>query len=353
MRARRRRGSSCSRPLCSSSSRRSSARTRLARDRDLLPLRAHLGRDRRRDLRLRRQLGRPLVRPDQLRRGRRVRGGRDDGPARVEAGRPARPLPAPARPHGRQRPVARCSPRSSAASFALARRAAADAAVRASRRASRRSPCSRSRTTCCASGRRSAPGATTLSLVPETTDLPAGGDRRGDRDRGRLRLPAQPFRAALRATREDPPAAQAVGHRRPPPAALGVHALGRARRASRAASTSTCSARSRPTQVYLELTFLTLAMLVVGGIDEPLGRGGRGARGERARLVPQRGGAAASASAVTSTCRRARGSSILGALMALVLDPPPVGIDRRARVRRSRACAEARRVARLPEEGAA
>ena len=42
--------------------------------------------------------------------------GRDDGAARVEDRRPARPLPAPARPHDRQRRLARCSPPRSAAS---------------------------------------------------------------------------------------------------------------------------------------------------------------------------------------------------------------------------------------------
>ena len=61
----------------------------------------------------------------------------------------------------------------------------------------------------------------------------------------------------------------------------------RARRASRAASTCTCC-RSTPSRVYLDLTFVTLAMLVVGGVDEPLGRGRRRARGQRARLVPRR-----------------------------------------------------------------
>ena len=63
---------------------------RLALERGLLPERARRRRDRRLDLRLRRQLGRALLRPDQLRRRRRVRCGRDDGAARVEAGRAAR-----------------------------------------------------------------------------------------------------------------------------------------------------------------------------------------------------------------------------------------------------------------------
>ena len=109
------------------------------------------------------------------------------------------------------------------------------------------------------------PGATTLSLVPETTGplqatigalLVVGV---------RVRLPAQPARPDGGATREDPAAAQAVGisvHRQRLWAftlsgvlcgfagGLLVHMLG---------SITT-------EQVYLELTFLTLAMLVVGGI---------------------------------------------------------------------------------------
>ena len=75
-----------------------------------------------------------------------------------------------------------------------------------------------------------------------------------------------PFGRRLRATKEDPQAAQSVGHRRAPPAALRVRDQRRARRASRAACSCTSSARSRPQQVYLDLTFLTLAMLVVGGV---------------------------------------------------------------------------------------
>ena len=75
----------------------------------------------------------------------------------------------------------------------------------------------------------------------------------------------------LRASREDAAAAQAVGvnvHRQRLWAftlsgalagfagGLYVHMLG----------------SITADQVYLELTFLTLAMLVVGGVDEPLGR---------------------------------------------------------------------------------
>jgi branched-chain amino acid transport system permease protein len=108
------------------------------------------------------------------------------------------------------------------------------------------------------------PGAQTLSLVPETTDL-------GQATVGALIavLVAFLFRRSrpgrkLRASREDPPAAQAVGidiHRQRLLAftisgalagfggGLLVHQLG---------SITT-------EQVYLDLTFLTLAMLVIGG----------------------------------------------------------------------------------------
>jgi branched-chain amino acid transport system permease protein len=110
------------------------------------------------------------------------------------------------------------------------------------------------------------PGATTLSLVPETTDALQA-------TLGAIAVvlcaflyQRSPLGRKLRATREDPAAAQAVGisvHRQRLWAftlsgalagfagALYVHFLG---------SITT-------EQVYLELTFLTLAMLVVGGVS--------------------------------------------------------------------------------------
>ena len=93
----------------------------------------------------------------------------------------------------------------------------------------------------------------------------AGGDRHRRRDRGRLRVPAQPLGRSLRATREDAAAAQAAGidvHRQRLWAftlsgalaglagGLYVHMLG----------------SITADQVYLELTFVTLAMLVIGGV---------------------------------------------------------------------------------------
>lgn len=114
------------------------------------------------------------------------------------------------------------------------------------------------------------PGATTLSLIPETTDY-------WQATVGTIAViliayayQLSRFGRQLRAAREDPPAARAAGidiHRQRLWAftlsgalsgfagGLYVHLLG---------SIST-------NQVYLDLTFLTLAMLVIGGITSLLG----------------------------------------------------------------------------------
>ena len=133
------------------------------------------------------------------------------------------------------------------------------------------------------------PGATTLSLVPETTGPLQATIGALVVIARRVRLPAQPARAAA--------ARDARGRRR-------------RRRRSGSASTGSGSGRSRSParwraspaacyvhllgsitteQVYLELTFLTLAMLVVGGVTSLWGAVRRRARGQRARLVPERG----------------------------------------------------------------
>jgi branched-chain amino acid transport system permease protein len=108
------------------------------------------------------------------------------------------------------------------------------------------------------------PGATTLSLVPEAGVLQA--------TLGALTIVAIAFAyqrsrlgRLLRATREDPAAAQAVG--------VGVHAQ---RLWAFTLSGALCGLAGgllvhmlgsiTTEQVYLELTFLTLAMLVVGGL---------------------------------------------------------------------------------------
>ena len=127
------------------------------------------------------------------------------------------------------------------------------------------------------------PGATTLSLVPETT--------------GPLQATVgalivigvawlyqrSPLGRKARATREDPAAAQAVG--------ISVH---RQRLWAFTLSGALCGFAGgllvhmlgsiTTEQVYLELTFLTLAMLVVGGVTSLWGAVDRRARGQRARL---------------------------------------------------------------------
>lgn len=108
------------------------------------------------------------------------------------------------------------------------------------------------------------PGAKTLSLVPETTDLFQATVGALIAAAAAILFRRSPPGRKLRASREDPPAAQAVGiniHRQRLLAftisgalagfagGLLVHQLG---------SITT-------EQVYLDLTFLTLAMLVIGG----------------------------------------------------------------------------------------
>ena len=175
------------------------------------------------------------------------------------------------------------------------------------------------------------PGSNTFSLGARDDGPAPGGDRRRDRDRRRLRLPASRFGRLLRATREDAAAREAVGvnvHRQRLLAftlsgalagfagGLYVHMLG---------SITT-------EQMYLDLTFITLAMLVDRRHDEPLGRRRRRARGERARLVAGRGRERASTSAFTIDLPPGTRLVVLGALMALVLILRPVGHHRRPRV---------------------
>ena len=144
----------------------------------------------------------------------------------------------PARPHRRQRPLARCSLRSSGASsrwLSVSR----SCASRASPRASPPSQCSRSRTTFSATTRRSAPASTRSRRCPRRRAcwqatigalLVIGVAFAYQRSRfGRL----------LRATREDPAAASAVGvsvYRQ----RLGAFVLPARSQASPAACTSTC-----------------------------------------------------------------------------------------------------------------
>ena len=109
------------------------------------------------------------------------------------------------------------------------------------------------------------PGATTLSLVPQTTGP-------GQATVGALLVilvayayQRSRFGRQLRATREDPAAAQAVGisvHRQ----RLGAFVLSGALSGFAGGLYVHMLGSISTGQVYLELTFLTLAMLVVGGM---------------------------------------------------------------------------------------
>ena len=103
-----------------------------------------------------------------------------------------------------------CSPRAVAGVCALVVGAAADAPLgpRGGHRDLR--ACSRSRTTCCATGA-DRPGAERVLLGARDDGAAAGGARRARRDRGRVPLRRSRFGRLLRATREDPAAARAVG----------------------------------------------------------------------------------------------------------------------------------------------
>jgi branched-chain amino acid transport system permease protein len=178
------------------------------------------------------------------------------------------------------------------------------------------------------------PGATTLSLVPESGALQATV--------GALVVVAvayayqrSPLGRKARATREDPAAAQAVG--------ISVH---RQRLWAFTLSGALCGFAGgllvhmlgsiTTEQVYLELTFLTLAMLVVGGVTSLWGAvvGALAVSGLDSVL-----GNAEDGIAVGFTLDLPEGSRlvILGALMALMLILRPNGLTggRELRLRRT------------------
>ena len=131
------------------------------------------------------------------------------------------------------------------------------------------------------------PGLNTFSSVPETTGLRQAA-------LGALVVVVVAFAYSrsrfgrlLRATREDDAAARAVG--------ASVY---RQRLIAFAISGALCGLAGglyvhllplNTETVYLDLTFITLAMLVDRRRDEPVGRGRRRARRQRARLVPRGG----------------------------------------------------------------
>ena len=183
------------------------------------------------------------------------------------------------------------------------------------------------------------PGATTLSLVPETTGALQA-------TLGALLVVVvafayqrSPLGRKARATREDPAAAQAVG--------ISVH---RQRLWAFTLSGALCGFAGgllvhmlgsiTTEQVYLELTFLTLAMLVVGGVTSLWGAVvGALAVGGLDSLL----GNAEDGISVGLTVNLPEGSRlvILGALMALMLILRPSGITggRELRLPRRRATA--------------
>ena len=195
---------------------------------------------------------------------RRVRRRRDDGAARVEDGRPARPLPAPARPHDRQRRLARARGRGRRR-LRVPRRPAADAPVRARGR-DRDLRRARDHAQPAARVDEDRPGRDD-ALARARDDRRAAGDRRALLVVVVVAFAYQrsPLGRKARATREDPAAAQAVG--------ISVH---RQRLWAFTLSGALCGFAGgllvhmlgsiTTEQVYLELTFLTLAMLVVGGV---------------------------------------------------------------------------------------
>ena len=133
------------------------------------------------------------------------------------------------------------------------------------------------------------PGATTLSLVPETTGALQA-------TLGALLVVAVAFAyqrsrlgRLLRATREDPAAAQAVGVGVHAPAAVGVHALGRL--CGFAGGLLRAHARLDHDRAGLSRADVRHARDARRRrADEPLGRRRGRARGQRARLVPRQGG---------------------------------------------------------------
>jgi branched-chain amino acid transport system permease protein len=169
------------------------------------------------------------------------------------------------------------------------------------------------------------PGATTLSLVPETTDLTRAAIGTVVIIAVAFGYQRSRFGRSLRATREDASAAQAVGidvHRQRLWAftlsgalaglagGLYVHMLG----------------SITADQVYLELTFVTLAMLVIGGITSLWGAvvGALAVSGLDSFLSEAEQGVGVGG--VTVDLPQGARLVVLGALMAIVLVLRPSGL---------------------------
>ena len=134
------------------------------------------------------------------------------------------------------------------------------------------------------------------------------------------------FGRQLRATREDPQAAQAAGiHVHRQRLYAFVHQR-RARRASPAACSCTSSGSITTDQVYLELTFTTLAMLVVGGVSSLWGAVLGALLISGAQLVPRRRRAGHPHRLPARRCPTGTRLVTIGAVMALVLILRPSGL---------------------------
>ncbi len=164
------------------------------------------------------------------------------------------------------------------------------------------------------------PGLNVFSSVPETTDTQQAAIGADRRDRSRLHVPGEPLRRQLRAARDDAPAARAVGisvYRQ----RLIAFALSGAL-AGFAGGLYVHFLPINVDAVYLDLTFITLAMLVIGGMTSLWGAvvGALAVSGLDSLLAEAENGAAGidlpSGSRIV----------VVGALMAIVLILRPAGI---------------------------
>jgi branched-chain amino acid transport system permease protein len=181
------------------------------------------------------------------------------------------------------------------------------------------------------------PGAGTMTSIPETTGLTQAlvGALIAIAIAWLYQLSR--FGRVLRASREDPAAAQAVG--------IGIH---RQRLLAFSLSGATCGfgggllvhqlGTITAEQVYLDLTFLTLAMLVVGGVGSLLGAvvGALFVSGLHSFLVNAEDGV--EVLGVSLNVPDGASLVVLGALMALILVLRPSGITggHEVRLRRPR-----------------
>ena len=275
-----------------------------------------------------------------LRRRRRLDGGRALRPGRGEARDDADPLRLPRRHDGRQRPVAPAR-RARRRGVRPSRGAAADAALRGSPRASRPSRCSRSRTTSSATTRGSGPGLNVFSSVPETTDMQQAAIGAIVVIVVAFAYQVSRFGRQLRAARDDAPAARAVGisvYRQ----RLVAFALSGAL-AGFAGGLYVHYLPINVDAVYLDLTFITLAMLVIGGMTSLWGAvvGALAVSGLDSLLAEAENGA------VGIDLPSGSRIVVVGALMALVLILRPSGITggKEVRLAASRASSPRRKEA--------